>query len=443
MRKAKSLENEEEFKLMLTSLFKDFKEFNINPYNFNNTVASIDTVWRDDLGKGNVRYELARSIHLLEDSQKVTQLCNVKLIPVELKFEFTEIDLSADKEPSTPATFTPAFSGEGLHQLLENEAYTNIIGSKHRAIAPSTQKIIDTKKAAKYKPAAWEVYKSALEAEGAYLYLPKYKDWVFINHVTITEDTQCYGIANRFHCVLINTAAAEWRDPDDLFLNEEDVLILPNSPVLSEEEFTNSDRPKILIEKFKEIYKEQQSDGFISEGDLEAEALNFSCGSEEQLGKMLTTVIHACVPMNVWEEEKVNELVLVISASTDSGDPAALNEDNMGWNDNNWDFITSRLGVVNKETVVAAIDACIEANTPSGHTWEYNDGPYDRESAYDKSPLQLHFSVNAPSAHEQILAKQTIKSMKNMFSAKLVEDILSINTKIENEHPSGKTIRES
>ena len=429
MRKAISLDNEEEFKLIVVALFKDFKEFNINANKFSKAAVSaqaIYTIWGSDAVK-NTRYDVVRSIHLREDSEKVIQLCNLKLIPLELKLKFTKTDEQKDDEkPSAPILFTSDFTGERINQLLNNKDYVSVVGIN--------------KKSPKYKPAAWEVYKSAADVEGVYLYLPKYKDWLFISVLDVTEDTQCFVVLNKNHCVVLNEGVLTWGSTDNLFQDEADAYMLPVSPVLSEKEFTDSETLASLIATAKQLYIENQTDNFVIEGDLESEPLNFACGSEEQLNSMLTTVMHAGIPMYVWEETKTDEVILIISAATDDGAGAELNEESMSWQNNNWAHLTNGLTAEHKETIVTAITTCIEHNTPCGHTWEYNDGPYDRASAYDRSPINVDVSVYPPSAHEQIAAKQAIKGMKNIFSAKIVKNILNINSNTDkNEHIAGKT----
>lgn len=52
------------------------------------------------------------------------------------------------------------------------------------------------------------------------------------------------------------------------------------------------------------------------------------------------------------------------------------------------------------------LDGILDAHSPSGWTWEYNDGRHDRRSGYDMVPIGIEMSVDAPSALERAEALQ-------------------------------------
>ena len=59
------------------------------------------------------------------------------------------------------------------------------------------------------------------------------------------------------------------------------------------------------------------------------------------------------------------------------------------------------------------LDVCLDLNTPAGYAWEYNDGSYDEQSGYDKSPHIITINVEAPtSAHDKIAAMVELSKLR-------------------------------
>lgn len=431
MRKIKKLDDEDEFSAVVKGLYMSFKRHDTVLQTFSTASVfnnKIVDVWTYDSVMGNIRYSRSNKLSL-DTTKESVLLEGHKLFPVIVEQELTLKDYGIKSVAAKTAyeALSPVinlkcdFSSPGLEELEKNNKYvkTRAIGSSINSCGASI----------KIKPIAWHAYKEDLDYEGLYLYLPEYKDWIFVNQLSLSEDTHCYGFTNRFSCSLVDQHANSSLEIDTDIFACDDAYITSNVPALTTVEFADHKVLLVHTDNLTDTYIDMQSDAFVSEGDLQGEELNFLCGSQENLESMLTNVIHASIPFNVWADTAVTEIELLISSATDSGEAADLDTDGMSWNSNNWSLLIEKLGPKASDLLIEAIDACVGINTPCGHTWEYNDGPYDRASAYDKSPLRCHINISAPSAHEQIIAKCNIKNMTNVLSASLVESILNINSK--------------
>lgn len=167
-------------------------------------------------------------------------------------------------------------------------------------------------------------------------------------------------------------------------------------------------------------FKEDQDDPYFDVELQESEELNFLCGSEDNLEYILTLICHASIPLELWKD--LNSVdILVVSAVCDE-ESAYIDYESMGYSD--WAVIQEKLDPNKFEFIERAFSAAVTDNEPSGHTWEYNDGPYDRQSGYDKGAFRLTFTVTAPSAHEQVCAKIEIKKLAHLLGKDNIEGLL-------------------
>jgi hypothetical protein len=177
-----------------------------------------------------------------------------------------------------------------------------------------------------------------------------------------------------------------------------------------------SDASYTLVTEFKE----DQDDPYFDVDLQETEELHFLCGSEANLEHMLILICHASIPLELWND--VNSVdVEVVSAMSDEGS-AHIDYENMYYAD--WTNIKDKLDPNKFEFIERAFAAAVTDNEPSGYTWEYNDGAYDRQSGYDKNAYRLTFTVTAPSAHEQICAKVEIKKLAHLLGKDNIEGLL-------------------
>lgn len=169
-----------------------------------------------------------------------------------------------------------------------------------------------------------------------------------------------------------------------------------------------------------QTFKEDQDDPYFDVDLLESEELQFLCGSEDNLEHMLTLICHAAIPLELWKD--VNSVDIQVVSAMSDGDEAHVDYENMGWSD--WSAIQEKLDPNKFEFIERAFSAAVTDNEPSGHSWEYNDGPNDRQSGYNKNAYRLTFTVTAPSAHEQICAKVEIKKLAHLLGKDNIEGLL-------------------
>jgi hypothetical protein len=181
------------------------------------------------------------------------------------------------------------------------------------------------------------------------------------------------------------------------------------------------DKAERAAEELISNYKDDQEDPYIDADELEDSPLNFLCGSEADLERMINLVCHAAIPMDVWGAEE--SIDVEIFSATDDGDPARVAWDNMSYN--TWEKVKEKLDADKLSFIETAFDVVLDENTPNGHTWEYNDGPYARASGYDRSPQYLTVTVSAPSAHEQICAKIEMKKLARLFGKSVIQGLLN------------------
>jgi len=184
---------------------------------------------------------------------------------------------------------------------------------------------------------------------------------------------------------------------------------------------------------------EGQEDGLIDASDLTEELLHYISGSEENLEHDTTMIFHALFPLKCWDNYVGFDLGVVYRSSTDDGREAFYDEEETVWqNDLISDGLEASQHSALAKTVLAdALTVAISENYPQGHNWEYNDGPYDRQSGYDKEQLRVEIKIQPPSAHDQIAAKLELSQRANVYSKELIDRIEKVYTLLNDEQERG------
>lgn len=274
----------------------------------------------------------------------------------------------------------------------------------------------------------WKAYypKDSPDSEGEFIYVhfEEADSWVAFRFDCVSQDTNIIQILNhdssfivpdseiRFHFSI----TSDFSDSSNKYsytseLNER----------LEGNEFFDLSKLYTEAEDQVESFKLEQEDPFIDPDEFEDRELDFLCGSEENLEKMLTLICHASIPLPLWD--KHSELEINIQSSMDDGDVAQIDYDNMNY-DSIWGDVQKKFPTL-AQHIENAFDTALSENTPTGHSWEYNDGPYDRASGYDRSPKRLDITITAPSAHEQIGAKVEIKQFASVFGKETIAGLLN------------------
>lgn len=168
------------------------------------------------------------------------------------------------------------------------------------------------------------------------------------------------------------------------------------------------------------------SDPIMTDADFAGEELSFLCGSEEELKSGITTVVQGSIPLSWWDKYGEESLRVYVCASIADEQPAAVDWDNIEWNNENWHRVEQFLIDSGKlEHIKIACDIIVHENEPSGYSWEYNDGSYDRRSGYDKRADVIAIEISRPSAHELVCARLEIKKWKGKFTKKLINNLIS------------------
>ena len=274
----------------------------------------------------------------------------------------------------------------------------------------------------------WKAYYAAesddYSNEFVYVHFEEVDSWVAIRFESVSQETNIIQILNHESSFVVPDYEMKFHfHIDSDFVdptNEYSYLSQFNAP-LDGDKFFDSSELYTEAEDQLESFKCEQQDPYIDPDDFDSEDLNFICGSEEDLKEMLTLICHASIPMPLWD--KYSELEINVQSSMDDGDGAQVDYDNMSYN-SIWGDVQKQFPTL-AQHIENAFDTALSENTPSGHSWEYNDGPYDRASGYDKSPHRLDITITAPSAHEQMSAKMEIKKYASLFGKETIAGLLN------------------
>lgn len=165
-------------------------------------------------------------------------------------------------------------------------------------------------------------------------------------------------------------------------------------------------RPPTVTQLFDALYVdisnwncEQEEAEFAVDGKLDGEELNWESGSQEALEDITRMVIYGTAGEDIDSIFPPNEAsqFLYISAAM-QGAPPYVDFDQTSYCDENTEDFIEFLNH-NSELIMDILDKALEENTPSGFTYEYNDGPSEQMSGYDAVELRIPIEIPKPSAH--------------------------------------------
>ena len=374
------------------------------------------------------------SVFSFSKTEQTEHLGGKTLLPVALQLKFNKRDVMAQLKGSiTPAdTNIPDFdnigpflfnmSSDGIKELCSNEQFENLPMMHNGSIVD-----FNVCKG-KYENCDFKFY-AEKDSGLIYCYMRDINDFLIVKKVRIADYSHALVVMDRNFIVAIS-------DDNELPVNEEEMLdderegwsfSRHNAAGLTNKDFTDYNYISETIDDEIDTLKDLQSDKYVmSDDDLEEQPLNFRCGSEEMLGKELNMFFHALVPMHLWSRANITSFEVAIRSATDDGEGASLDLESMEWDGDYSSFIAGLKEDEQeefKELMLDGIDHIMERNYPVGHTWEYNDGPYDRMSGYDKNAIQLRIPIEIPTAHEQICAQMDFKGMADSFSKTFIDKV--------------------
>lgn len=345
----------------------------------------------------------------------------LKLLPAVLDFTF----IYEEKE-NEPTKISLPLSSDIIQSLTpgaryEVDAWYQLMGLQRFEVDPAIG--VNQLKFEHKWQAYYPVESADSEGEFIYVHFPANDSWVAFRFRNVSDDTSVLQILNHTRSFIVSDYELRFRFNLDKTTftagSERDTYESEFNEELSEDKLFNMSKLYYEAEDQIESYKYEQEDPYIDAQFLEDEEITFICGSEEQLEQMLTTICHVAIPMPLWD--KIGDLDIDVTSTMDDGDGASIDYDGMSYS--NWGQISDQLAYIITD-IENAFDAALAQNTPTGHSWEYNDGPSDRQSAYDKSPRRLTITVSSPSAHEQVGAKMEINKLAPVLGKDTIAGLL-------------------
>jgi hypothetical protein len=420
-------EPEINFHEQVDDLIRCFKFLNI----FNNNIESESEYLsleqdndNNSLFRRNVK--LDRQVRVAPDT-KATPLIKgkVHLVPAILHLQFESNHATAFK--CAPAAVP--MDSDVVQSLLEprgqntsSESFLTWCGVQNRG--ETTVDLQNLKLAYVNLNLKWKVY-NVVDPESMedtmYAHFPVNDSWVALQFSDLSDESKAVQILNEREGYIIDCRDLRYhyQHTSPTFIGGDSRVFTLDTP-LERGALFDPDEVSAAMDELVDNFKEDQDDPYIDADSLEGSELNFLCGSEDNLERLINLICHAAIPMDAWEEAE--SVDIEIYSATDDGDPARVAYDNMDYN--SWGVVKEKLSEDKLSLIDDAFDAALADNTPSGHTWEYNDGPYDRQSGYDRTPQCLTFTVTAPSAHEQICAKIEIKKLAHIFGKAKINSLL-------------------
>lgn len=398
---------------------------------FNKSSISENPLWLVYNDK-NITFRISTTC-LVSQYAEAVNIAGKRLLPVAIALKFPLVNFNEEFTIPELADVVFDFSSEGLQNLVQtNPGLVSVFKKLVAKQANVFYEIVNFEN----KNFEFKVYREEA-SDNAYIYLPEINDYVLLQNKRVAEYSYVFSALTRTHVAVVSAACYEQPSNFEELESGSDNWSLErhSDDELSDADFFNTAivEDKLISEAI-EAHKDAQSDSFVScDLDLEDNDLSFICGSEAALSSELQTLMHCLIPMHYWDKAGLSEFVISIYSGTDDGESAYLCSDSLGWNDEN----SRLLDVLNNETasfmdiLISGADHILQRNYPRGHSWEYNDGPYDRMSGYDKNALRFDITITRPSAHEQIIAKKTFKNMADSFSKQFIDEVFEFYNKLK------------
>lgn len=349
----------------------------------------------------------------------------LKLYPATIQFEF----ISNNKEEESKNIETKISIPLASELIVKHEAGTVQLDAWYQIVGLQRFQLAENIGLQQLKfENKWKAYypKDSPDSEGEFIYVhfEEADSWLSFRFESVSQDTNIIQIINHESSFILTDYEMQLHfsiDSDFVDAKNHYSYTSELNERLEGNKFFNLSKLYTEAEEQIESFKNEQEDPYIDADELEDSELDFLCGSEENLENMLTLICHASIPIPLWD--KYSELEINIQSSMDDGDGAQIDYDNMRY-DSIWGDVQKKFPTL-AQHIENAFDTALSENTPTGHSWEYNDGPHDRASGYDRSPKRLDITITAPSAHEQIGAKVEIKKFASVFGKETIEGLLN------------------
>jgi len=375
--------------------------------------------------KPNKRLYIQRRSAIIPDVKAdVTVKNKLKLVPAILDLSFTNDD-DGDEHYFNASSFASPFDSDILNSVAARNAKSDELDvitawfSSQSRVGCSIDLIAGGVASV---PVSlnfhWKTYHSTNEYEDTlYVHFTESDSWLMLIFCGLSDDAAAIQILNERYCFIADVHDLKYHFVTAV--SDMSEYIYSVAPPLDKNSLFDLSEAYEAAEAIVDEFKENQEDPYIDAGQLDPEPLNFLSGSEDELERLLILICHAAIPMQHWNDLEPFEIY--VNSASDDGESASVDYDSMSYA--TWANVKDRLG--DKLVFVErAFDAVLDQNQPCGYTWEYNDGPYDRQSGYDRSACRLSFEISAPSAHEQICAKIEIKKLAHTLSKDTIDGLL-------------------
>lgn len=296
----------------------------------------------------------------------------------QIEFKVTPYD---DVIRNTQLEAIPLQVGEiTLHyRVVEDTLFFTIAGKEGIYTTP---KVIKSHQAA--KSLLKKVYP---QGEFGRYYCHQYGEYPDFHMFVFMPDGQGFYTEDRYSSVFLDPQELDWSD----------TLKQSTLPKVSDTKGALTEWTEVEFGLFMEPIFDQAidelDDPYFSPDGTDDKELSFTSGSQEEL-EQITRVICATEPSLFSQPVKWGEnLTIRYEAAGDYSD---------GGFDAEYSYLPE--GVPLSQRITTLIELAYEYNSFTGHSWEYNDGAYDRQSGYDKSAITIEVEVPKPSAHEIMAA---------------------------------------
>lgn len=386
-----------------------------NPY----VETYSDVVWAvARTARNNAKY--ARSFSIFAENTNCKNINNLTFFPLRCNYTLNRQAISGDKIIDQDKLFEPNFKLKGN---FDNYIVSSILSLK------GIKKVIGEVKNLPNDNLKWKAYRLNNDSENIYFHFYDLDIWISARCVSITEETKVYVFLSNSYVSVADTDIFKYSYGNSFAGLESYNIIVNETPnLISDDDLFSIDKNEDIIKSAIDYFKDSQEDPFICSGstDIDGEELRFISGSENELKNLFSLVCTAGIPLNVWQKASdYPTLSIDVKSSTDDGENASIATENMEWEEASWSVITKNLPYDFLDSLISMLDVCLDLNTPAGYAWEYNDGSYDRQSGYDKSPHIITINVEAPtSAHDKIAAMVELSKLENKFGKNKIKMFL-------------------
>lgn len=296
----------------------------------------------------------------------------------QIEFKVTPYD---DVIRNTKLMATPLHLGDVIlhYRVVEDTLFFAIAGKEGIYTVP---------KVVKSPQAAESLLKKAYpQGNFGRYYCKEYGEYLDFHLFVFMPDGQGYYTEDRYSSVFSDPKELDWSDSI-----QQSTLPKVSDTKGAITEWTEAEFDLFMDSVFDEVIDELDDPYFSPDGTDDKE-LSFTSGSQEEL-EHITQVICATEISLFSQPIKWGEnLTIRYEAAGDFSD---------GGFDSEYSYLPE--GVPLSERIVTLLGLAYEYNSFTGHSWVYNDGAYDRQSGYDKSPITIEVEVPKPSAHEIMAA---------------------------------------